>query len=852
MRSQVQPDARLVVTRMDLRDAAGRWREEVRASVRLPDGRHLPVRTTGVAPRTLAHLLDGPVTLTDAQRRQPWLSAADAAAAVSRRPALALDAAAPRFYILPCQFAGFPGIDRAFYEQSLAAAFPGAAALITASSRGATSIAGSVVGPPVTLAQPPTYYFQNLGTNVGTGPFTDGLARDIAFVTDCLDAAAAAGRPVDLAQYDGVGVQVNVRLAGAWAYRAMPIPRGGATYVRRALLMSNFAEAGIYAHEIGHTYGFRHVMARDLYPYQAWWSCMSACDFPLRSGVQTFGALFSAVERSQAGWNAPRLRKVAPGGAATVSLTYPSLPPVAGDADAVLVEIPTPAGTDSLFVEARRQVTESFEHVIPGDAVVLYLVSGGRVNVVDVDDTDSPNDAGAQWLVGETYAASGVRVTVREKVATGFVVEVAFRGGLRVIADTLRRVHAGFPVRDSILVAGASGAVTYAVRGLPAGLAFDPATRRITGTPTQDGTAWLIAQDAGSRDSMPYRVERTTGPWLGTARTLVQGVAVRDTLAVFGWTRRGYQAIEYWTATAAPPGLTIAAHNDEGVDKVVLTGTPATLGTTTVTFTVRQAGATVTQPITLQVVREPLRLTGDTLRRYQHGYAVRDTLQAAGGGGAARSWRIRSGTLPAGLQLVDGVIAGSAEQAGDARVEVEVREAGGDSATGWFRLRTAASLSLVTTDSVRPPATFGAAYADTLRVTAVGGVAVTWSATGLPRGVALSPAGVVTGAPDSAGTFRAVARATAAYPARSVSVELPLLLTVRAPAFTTEAMVDQLLLGGTALPAAAVRYLDQAGNGNGRLDVGDVLRQLRRQGLVPVSAGEAEAMAILLQQRRTP
>jgi hypothetical protein len=37
-------------------------------------------------------------------------------------------------------------------------------------------------------------------------------------------------------------------------------------------------------------------------------------------------------------------------------------------------------------------------------------------------------------------------------------------------------------------------------------------------------------------------------------------------------------------------------------------------------------------------------------------------------------------------------------------------------------------------------------------------------------------------------------------------------------------------MGGTALPAATVQYLDNLGNKNGRLDVGDFRAYLRSQG----------------------
>jgi hypothetical protein len=60
--------------------------------------------------------------------------------------------------------------------------------------------------------------------------------------------------------------------------------------------------------------------------------------------------------------------------------------------------------------------------------VVLHDVRPGRASpalVVDGDDNGDPNDEGAMWLPGETFEEKDIRISVKSRIGTTFIVEVS-------------------------------------------------------------------------------------------------------------------------------------------------------------------------------------------------------------------------------------------------------------------------------------------------------------------------------------------------------------------------------------------------------------------------------------------
>ena len=265
------------------------------------------------------------------------------------------------------------------------------------------------------------------------------------------------------------------------------------------------------------------------------------------------------------------------------------------------------------------------------------------------------------------------------------------------------------------------------------------------------------------------------------------------------------------TAGALPPGLSM-----DGAG--VLSGTATAEGT--FRFTARAASGSVSasREFRLQALH-PVAITSDSVRtRGKVGVAYADTLRASGATGTY-TWTVAAGSVPPGIALDanSGILSGTPTADGVHRFTVAAT-----SGTLADSLRVVARFTrplAVPADSVRRAGTMGAAYADTLHAEG-GEVPPVWRvlAGQLPPGVALdSLTGALSGVPRAAGQFRF----TAGVRSADESAEKPFVVAVAKPQLQPAAVVDQLL-GGTGLSADQARFLDLLGNGNGRVDVGDV------------------------------
>lgn len=132
-------------------------------------------------------------------------------------------------------------------------------------------------------------------------------------------------------------------------------------------------------------------------------------------------------------------------------------------------------------------------------------------------------------------------------------------------------------------------------------------------------------------------------------------------------------------------------------------------------------------------------------------------------------------------------------------------------------------------------AALGTTYDDTLKAPGVTGLI--WSNAGgqLPPGITLSAAGVLHGTPTAAGTFTFTARGENADEIWTGQASI----SVGTVAVSVAEIVN-FLMGGPPLSAATVQFLDQNGNRNGQLDVGDLRAYLRTQGQLTAPAAKPD------------
>ena len=234
---------------------------------------------------------------------------------------------------------------------------------------------------------------------------------------------------------------------------------------------------------------------------------------------------------------------------------------------------------------------------------------------------------------------------------------------------------AGRGSKASVQLPAASGGIgsfTYAATGLPDGLTFDPATRRITGTPTTEGAA-TVTYTAADSDTPTAGTASRTFTFTITAPTPLALDEVSDQKgqrgAMFSLElpeASGGIAPYSYTATDLPAGLTF----DD--DALTITGTPNAAGTDTLTHTVTYTAADSDSPASSVARTFEIVIAGelalDTPAAQQGHVGSRFTVQLpeAKGGTPPYTYTV-SENLPNGLtfnaptRVITGVPTGNAE-----------------------------------------------------------------------------------------------------------------------------------------------------------------------------------------------
>jgi hypothetical protein len=334
---------------------------------------------------------------------------------------------------------------------------------------------------------------------------------------------------------------------------------------------------------------------------------------------------------------------------------------------------------------------------------------------------------------------------------------------LEITTATLANGRVGTAYSASLAATGGIGARTWTLEAgaLPDGLALS-AAGTISGTPQTDGVALFTvrvtdAVNATATRALSIAVAPAPPPLVISTTSLpggTVGLAYSATLAAAG----GSGARSWTLETGAlPVGLTLSPAG-------AITGTPISAGP--FAFTVRVTDAandTATQVLSITVAAPSLVITTTSLPSGTVGAAYAAPLAATGGTGA-RTWTLAAGGLPGGLVLSPvGAITGTPTTAGTSSFTVRVTDVAGATATRALSIAIAAVSAdpVVITTTTLPAGEVGLTYGATLAATG-GAPPLTWAlrAGALPAGLTLSPAGVISGVPTSAGAFGVTIRAT--------------------------------------------------------------------------------------------
>ncbi len=237
--------------------------------------------------------------------------------------------------------------------------------------------------------------------------------------------------------------------------------------------------------------------------------------------------------------------------------------------------------------------------------------------------------------------------------------------------------------------------------------------------------------------------------------------------------------------TASP--LAVSFGTTPATSVVVNSGTSATVttpvhaaGVVDIVITGSGSSATLPNAFTYFLPGSAFQITTTSpLPSVLKGTAYTQVLTVTGGSGAAQTWSITAGTLPAGLTInsTTGVISGTPTTAGASIFTVQVTD-GTNTATKQFTLTVAAPLAITSTS----PLTDGVLNGTyNLQISTSGGATPqTWAITAgaLPAGITLSPTtGLLSGMPTAVGTSSFTVTVTDGM----TTASMPFTLTINSP-----------------------------------------------------------------------
>ena len=361
---------------------------------------------------------------------------------------------------------------------------------------------------------------------------------------------------------------------------------------------------------------------------------------------------------------------------------------------------------------------------------------------------------------------------------------------LSIATTSLPNGTAGVAYQSGVTIAptGGTGGGTYAFSaiGLPTGYSIDPALGTISGTTTQNGlftpTFTVTDQDAQiATKQIGLTISGTPGLFFQTSSPLPPATpnVVYSTAIQAG----GGNGVFTLSASGLPNWLNFNTQTG------VLSGTPPSALPVTFQLTVSDSvNQSLSQYFTLPVNEALTFDTASPLPPASAGLPYSETLTASGGSG---SYTWSATNLPLWLSLSPaGVFSGTPTQSGPVTVRVTVKDTQNNSTGETFTLPVNSALT-IDTASPLSPATANFPYS--ANFTASGGAGnYQWSATGLPGGFTLSPAGALLGTAGSANPL-------------SFSVTVQDSLNKTAAENVTLPVNSAIALGATPLPIGTVQ-----------------------------------------------
>jgi large repetitive protein len=331
-------------------------------------------------------------------------------------------------------------------------------------------------------------------------------------------------------------------------------------------------------------------------------------------------------------------------------------------------------------------------------------------------------------------------------------------GSLSIVTTALPPGTTGSNYSAALAGRGGAPPYTWSASGFPPSLSINTSTGVISGVLQISGTfpVTVVLQDsvrASVSAQFPLVVSVVTPPVsIAPSSSVPSGVVgVPYTGLIFG---NGGTAPYTFSlgGGSLPDGLTLSSGG-------AISGTPKTPGQSSFSVVATSStGATGSASFVIVIQPAPLTLTGAPPVTASTGTPISVTFGGTGGVGPYRF--TPGGSLPPGTSFTNGVLSGTLTTAGAFTFNVTLADSIGGVVTRSFTLTVTAPAST--------PPSLGGSLSDgkvgvpySGQLSATGGTPpYTYTGSGLPDGLSLSPSGAISGTPATAGKFSLAATVT--------------------------------------------------------------------------------------------